>query len=92
MKQHHSYYAQKLTQLFGLSLKYIRLDFCFIDYAKSFDCVDHNNFWKILKDMGKSDHVICLLRNLYAGQEETELNMEKQTASNLGKEYVKAVY
>ena len=64
MKQHHSYYAQKLTQLFGLSLKYIRLDFCFIDYAKSFDCVDHKNFWKILKDMGKSDRVICLLRNL----------------------------
>ena len=45
--------------------------FCFIDYAKAFDCVDHNKLWKILKDMGKPDHLICLLRNLYAGQEAT---------------------
>ena len=45
--------------------------FCFIDYAKAFDCVDHNKLWKILKDMGISDHLICLLRNLYAGQEAT---------------------
>ena len=43
--------------------------FCFIDYAKSFDCVDHNKLWKILKEMGISDHLTCLLRNLYAGQE-----------------------
>ena len=43
--------------------------FCFIDYAKAFDCVDHNNLWKILKEMGKPDHLTCLLRNLYAGQE-----------------------
>ena len=43
--------------------------FCFIDYAKAFDCVDHNKLWKILKEMGRSDHLICLLRNLYAGQE-----------------------
>ena len=42
--------------------------FCFIDYAKGFDCVDHNNLWKILKEMGKSGHLTCLLRNLYAGQ------------------------
>ena len=41
---------------------------CFIDYVKAFDCVDHNNLWKILKEMG-IDHLICLLRNLYAGQE-----------------------
>ena len=40
---------------------------CFIDYAKAFDCVDHNQLWKILKEMGKPDHLICLLRNLYAG-------------------------
>ena len=45
--------------------------FCFIDYAKAFDCVDHNKQWKILKEMGISDHLICLLRNLYAGQEAT---------------------
>ena len=43
--------------------------FWFIDYAKAFDCVDHNKLWKILKEMGKPDHLICLLRNLYAGQE-----------------------
>ena len=45
--------------------------FCFIDYAKAFDCVDHNKLWKILKEMGITDHLICLLRNLYAGQETT---------------------
>ena len=43
--------------------------FCFIDYAKAFDCVDHNQLWKILKEMGTPDHLTCLLRNLYAGQE-----------------------
>ena len=43
--------------------------FCFIDYAKSFDCEDHNKLWKILKEMGILDHLTCLLRNLYAGQE-----------------------
>ena len=45
--------------------------FCFIDYAKTFDCVDHNKLWKILKEMGIPDHLICLLRNLYAGQKAT---------------------
>ena len=45
--------------------------FCFIDYAKAFDCVDHNRWWKILKEMGIPDHLTCLLRNLYAGQEAT---------------------
>ena len=45
--------------------------FCFIDYAKAFDCVDHNKLWKILKEMGIPDHLICLLRNLYTGQEAT---------------------
>ena len=45
--------------------------FCFIDYAKAFDCVDHNNLWKILQEMGIPHHLTCLLRNLYAGQEET---------------------
>ena len=66
--------------------------FSFIDYAKVFDCVDHNKLWKILKEMGISDHLTFLLRNLYAGQEETELEMEQQTGSKLEKEYVKAVY
>ena len=45
--------------------------FCFIDYAKAFDCVDHKKLWKILKEMGIPEHLICLLRNLYAGQEAT---------------------
>ena len=47
------------------------IDFCFIDYAKVFDCVDHNKLWKILKEMEIWDHLTCLLRNLYAGQEAT---------------------
>ena len=45
--------------------------FCFIDYTKGFECVDHNKLWKILKEMGMPDHLTCLLRNLYAGQEPT---------------------
>ena len=45
--------------------------FCFIEYAKAFDCVDHNKLWKILKEIGIPDHLTCLLRNLYAGQEAT---------------------
>ena len=45
------------------------IHFCFIDYAKAFDCVDHNKLWKILKEMEIPDHLTCLLRNLYAGQE-----------------------
>ena len=45
--------------------------FCFLDYAKAFDCVDHDNLWKILQEMGIPNHLICLLRNLYAGQEAT---------------------
>ena len=56
--------------------------FCFIDYAKAFDCVDHNKLWKILKEMGKPDHLTYLLRNLYASQEQQlELDMEQQTGS-----------
>ena len=48
-----------------------KIYFCFIDYAKAFDCVDHNKLWKILKEIGIPDHLTCLLRNLYAGQEAT---------------------
>ena len=56
--------------------------FSFIDYAKAFDGVDHSKLWKILKDMGIADHLICLLRNLYAGQEATvRTDMEQQTGS-----------
>ena len=58
--------------------------FCFIDCA--FDCVDHHKLWKILKEMGIPDHLTCLLRNLYAGQEATELDMKQQTGSKVGKE------
>ena len=47
------------------------ISFCFIDYAKAFDCADHNKVWKILQEMGIPDHLTCLLRNLYAGQETT---------------------
>ena len=62
--------------------------FCFLDYAKAFDCVDHNKLWKILKEMGIPDHLTCLLRNLYAGQEACRLepDMEQQTGSKWGKE------
>ena len=56
--------------------------FCFIDYAKAFDCVDHNKLWKILQEMGIPDHLTCLLRNLYAGQDTTvRLDMEQHTGS-----------
>ena len=61
--------------------------FCFIDYAKAFDCVDHNKLWAILKEKRISNHLTCLLRNLYAGQEAT-LDMEQQTGSKSGKECV----
>ena len=53
----------------------------FTDYAKAFDYVDHNKLWKILKERGIPDHLTCLLRNLYAGQEATELDMEQQIGS-----------
>ena len=58
--------------------------FCFIDYAKAFDCVDHNKLCKTLKEMGMSDHLTCLLRNLYAGQvrkQQLELDVEQQIDS-----------
>ena len=56
--------------------------FCFIDYDKGFDSVDNSKLWNILKEMGISDHLICLLRNLYAGRkQQLELDMEQQTGS-----------
>ena len=67
--------------------------FCFIDYAKAFDCVDHNKLWKILKEMGIPDHLTCILRNLYAGQEATVQTRHGTTNwFKQEKEYVKAVY
>ena len=67
--------------------------FCFIDYAKAFDCVDHNKLWKILQEMGIPDHLTCPLRNLYAGQEATVRTGHGPTDwFQIGKEYVKAVY
>ena len=53
--------------------------FCFIDYAKAFDCVDHNELWKILKEMGIPDHLMCLLGNLYAAQEATVRTRHRTT-------------
>ena len=60
---------------------------CFIDYTKAFDCVDHNKLWKILKEIGKPEHLTCLLRN-----QQLEPYMEQLTDSKLGKEYKKAVF
>ena len=64
--------AKSRTQLSDFtSLLQKNIYFCFIDYAKAFDCVDHNKLWKVLKEVGIPDHLTCLLRNLYAGQEAT---------------------
>ena len=57
-------------------------NFCFIDYAKAFDCMDHKKLWKILKEVDIADHLTCLLRNLYSGQEATvRMDIEQQTGS-----------
>ena len=67
--------------------------FYFIDYGKPFDFVDHNKLWEILQEMGIPDHLTCLLRHLYAGQEQQlELDVEQQTGSKSGKQYIKPVY
>ena len=67
--------------------------FCSTDYDKAFDCVDHNKLWKILKEMRRSDHLTCLQRNQYAGQEAT-VRTRHGTMDwfQIGKEYIKAVY
>ena len=63
-----------------------------MDYTKAFDCVDHNKLGEILKELGTPDHLTCLLRNMYAGQEATvRTGMEQWTCSKLEKEYIKAV-
>ena len=67
--------------------------FCFIDYAKAFDCVDHNKLRKILKEMGIPACLICLLRNyMQVKKQQLELDMEQQPGSKSGNEYVKVVY
>ena len=72
---------------------HINIYFCFIHYAKAFDCVDHNKLLEILKEMGIPDHLTCFLKNLYAGHEATvKTGHEQQTGSSSGNEYVKAVY
>ena len=58
------------------------INFCFIDYAEVFDCVDHNKLWKILTEMGIPDHLVCLLRNLWqVRKQQLELDMKQQTGS-----------
>ena len=70
-----------------------KIYFCFIDYAKAFDCVDHNKLWKILQEMGISDHLTCILKiGMQVKKQQLELDMEQQTCSKSGKENVKAVY
>ena len=86
----------KLPTSAGSSKKQESSYFCFIDYAKAFDCVDHNKLWKILKEMGIPDHLTCLVRNLFAGQEAT-VRIEHGTTDwfQIGKGVlyiVKAVY
>ena len=67
--------------------------FCFIDYAKALDCVDHKKLWKIVQEMGIPDHWTCLLRNrMQVKKQQLELDMEKQSGSKWAKDYVKAVY
>ena len=67
--------------------------FCFIDYVKSFDCVDHNKLWKILKEMGIPDHPTASWEiGMQVRKQQLQLDMERQSGSELGKEYVKAVY
>ena len=67
--------------------------FCFINCAKAFDCVDHNKLWNILKEMGILDHLTCLQRNyMQIKKQQLEPDVEQETVSKSGKEYIKAVY
>ena len=67
--------------------------FCFIDYAKAFDCVDHNNLWKILREIGIPDHLTYLEKPICRSRSNSyELDIKQQTDSKLGKEYMEAVY
>ena len=67
--------------------------FCFIDHAKTFDCMDHNKLWKILKEMGITDHLTYILETyIWVKKQQLEPDMGQWTGSKLGKEYIKAVY
>ena len=68
------------------------IHFHFIDYTDVFDCVDHNRLWKILQEMGTPHHLTCFLRNLEVKKQQLEPDMEQQTGSKSGKEYVHTVY
>ena len=86
----------KLSTSVGLSKKRESIQkssyFCFIDYAKAFDYVEHNKLWNILKEMGIPDHLTCLWRNcMQVRKQQLEPDMEQQTGFKSGKEYVKAV-
>ena len=74
----------KICQIIEKEREFQKNIFCFIDYAKAFDCIDHNKLWKILKEIGIPGHLTCLLRNMHASQEVTEPDMEHQTGSKLG--------
>ena len=63
-----------------------KIYFCFIDYTKAFDCVEHNKLWKILPEIGIPDHLTCLLKKLQVNKQQWELDMEQRTRSKLGKE------
>ena len=63
----HGIFQARVLEWVAIAFSEISIYFCFIDYAKAFDCVDHNKMWKILKEMGIPDHMTCLFRNLYAG-------------------------
>ena len=67
----HGIFQARVLEWVAIAFSEKNIYFCFIDYAKAFDCVDHNKLWKILKEMGIPDHLTCLLRNLYAGEEAT---------------------
>ena len=67
----HGIFQARVLEWVAIAFSKKNIYFCFIDYAKAFDCVDHNKLQKILQEMEISDHLICLLRNLYAGQEAT---------------------
>ena len=69
-----------------------KIYFCFTDYTKAFDCVDHNKLREILQEMGIPEYLICVLRNLQIKKQQLELDMEQQTDSKLEKEYIKAVF
>ena len=77
----HGIFQARVLEWVAIAFSKKNIYFCFIDYAKAFDCVDHNKLWKILKEMGIPDHLAFLLRNLYAGQEATVLTRHGTTCS-----------